>query len=52
MNEDKNPLAPVTSKIDWSIVVSLIVAALLLAAIVFGLKKSGIKFAKDIAANV
>ncbi len=52
MNENQNPVTQVTSRIDWSLVISLIVAALVLAAIVYGMKKSGLKIAKDLAANV
>jgi len=53
MNEqNQNPVTQVTNRIDWSLVISLIVAALLLAAIVYGMKKSGIKIAKDLAVNV
>lgn len=53
MNDNnQNPVTQVTNRIDWSLVISLIVAAILLAAIVFGMKKSGIKIAKDLAANV
>ena len=53
MNEqNQNPVTQVTNRIDWSLVISLIVAALLLAAIVYGMKKSGIKVAKSLAENV
>lgn len=53
MNETtQNPVTNVTNRIDWSLVITLIVAAILLAAIVFGMKKSGIGLAKSIASNV
>jgi hypothetical protein len=39
-------------KIDWPLVLTLIVTALILAAIVYGLKKSGVKSLKQIADNV
>lgn len=53
MNEEStNPVTAVTKRVDWSLVTTLIMTAILLAAIVYGMKKSGIKLARDLASNV
>lgn len=52
MNEENTSVKKFTSAIDWPLIISLIITALILAVIVFGMKKSGIKIMKDVAANV
>ncbi len=53
MNEQNtNPVTKMTNRIDWSLVITLVVTAIVLAAVVYGMKKSGIKIARDLAANV
>lgn len=38
--------------VDWALVLTLVVTAIILGAVVYGMKKSGVKFAREIAANV
>ncbi len=49
MNEKVNK---VKNSIDWGLVLTLIVTAILLAAVVMGMKKSGFKPLAEVAKNV
>lgn len=52
MDKEKSFVQKVGSSIDWQLMFTLILTAIVLALIVYGMKKSGFKFMKDVAVNV
>lgn len=49
---EQNKVQETYSRIDFSLVITLIATAVILGGIVWGMKKSGVKILKDVAANV